>query len=505
MKKKLIAYILVLIIAIISFMGISVEAKEAMTISKKTYIHTGQKTNTKFYTNKGYAYCITPRRTGPDVGASLKFQKEINNGGILYLLEKTGTSDFDYLATQLAIWQYDSQYIPDYFVSNPNYEVVKKSKTLASEANKNRNYTSKQPSVDVKASSYKLAITSDGKYYKSQAITITSSNLTGNAKYELSGAPSGAGFEKVGNNIYVVVPSKNVTSSTTFKFVASGTGTYNTVERYTTGNSSLQDLIVLIKNKKSVSKSVVFSITPVKRNCEVVDGHYFDNNGNEVDKDTYTARCVHKCVIYDGKYFGPDGKVTDSTTYELKCKKHSCQVIDGHYFDKDGKEVDKDAYVASCSHKCVIYDGKYYGPDGKVTDASTYELKCGSHHCEVVDGHYFDKNGVEVTSEVYNLTCVKHTCENINGRYFGRDGFEVSQNEYLQQCVHVCEIFENQYYGSQGTVVSESDYKAQCEAQVVVVPDTGIGLFEGMFSIMFGSALLGGLGGGLAHLKSKRV
>lgn len=486
MRRKFVAFVLVISIAMISMMGMSVQAKEAMKITKKTYITTGKKTNTKFHTNKGFAYCITPRRTGPDTGASLNYKNNVNSGGILYLLDRLGTgtpSDYDYLATQLAIWQYDSQYIPDYFVQNPNFDVVKKSKSLASEAAKNRNYAGKQPSISVTPSSNTLSLTSDGQYYKSGAITVNASNIVtsngGNAgvKYELVNAPSGTKIQTNGTKNYVVVPASSVTTSTSFKFKASAAGNVSSVERYSTGNSSLQELIVLVKTPKTVSQTVTLTITPVKRSCEKVGNTYYDKDGKITDEAGYIASCVHKCVRYNNEYYDENGNVTDQATYELKCKVHKCEVIGNHYFGTDGSEVTADEY-------------------NKV---------CVKHTCEVVGSTYYDKDGNETNYDTYNLQCLKHTCELLDGRYFGRDGFEVTQQEYLNQCVHICEIFENQYYGSKGNIVTESEYKAQCEAQVVPVPNTGNGPYSNLLSIMIGSALLGGLGGTLVHMKKLSI
>lgn len=476
MKKKLFAYFLIVLMAMISVMGINVEAKSAMTITKKTKITTGSKTNTKFYTNKGYAFCITPRRNGPEVGASLSYKKDMNDGGLLYLLEKTGTSNEEYLATQLAIWQYNSQYIPDYFVSNPGYSVVKKSKALASEAARNRNYTSKQPSLSMSTNVGNLSLTDDGRYYKSGVITVNASNIKNNVKYQLLNAPSGAKIETSGTSNYIVIPVDSVNSKVSVTLKATATGTYNTIERYSTGNSEQQELIVLVRNEKTITKSVTLTAVPEKRSCEVVNGTYYDANG----------------------------KVTDSSTFELTCKKHSCEIIGDHYFDKEGRDTDQASYEASCVHKCIYYNHEYYDENGKVTDNETFELTCKKHYCEKVANQYFDKAGEITTYDNYVVQCEKHYCENVNGNYFGRDGLVVSQADYLKQCVHICEIYDNQYYGSQGQLVTASEYKAQCEAQVVPVPNTGVGPFDGLFSIMIGASLIGGLGGTMFQLQKKR-
>ena len=111
MRKNLKITSLIVILLLICTVGIvNVSAQEAMKITRKTYINTGvgSRREAKFYTNKGYAYCITPHRTGPGEGTTLNYIGSNKGGGVAYLLNKTGTSDMDYLVYQLAIWKYDS-------------------------------------------------------------------------------------------------------------------------------------------------------------------------------------------------------------------------------------------------------------------------------------------------------------------------------------------------------------------------------------------------------------
>lgn len=445
MKKKIFAYILIVLIAMISLMGYSVEAKGTLKITKKDYIKTGERTNTRFHTNKGYAFCITPRRNGPSEGTVLNFQSETKSGGLVYLLERAKYTDDEYLAYQLAVWNFNSQYTPDYFVSHPNYNFVAKSKTLASEANKNKNYKTAAPSISIKAGSTTLSLMEDGKNYRSKGISVSSSNISGNVETSLVNAPNGARIQRAGNTYYVIIPVENVTSASTFTFKATAKGSINKVERYTTGNSKLQDLIVLVPEEVTVSDSINLTVTPVKRSCEIIGDNYYDENGNLTDKEGYEASCVHKCVKYNGNYYDENGKIVDEATFELTCKKHSCEVVGDHYFDKDGNET---------------------------------------------------------SYENYSISCERHVCEAFGGKYFGKDGIEVSEGNYLHECVHVCEIYDNQYYGSQGNIVTENEYKAQCEAQIVPVPDTG---YDGLISTLIGASLLGGLGGAINHYRKRNA
>ena len=124
MKNKIKKIFAILLVAL-SVAYIDVTAQSNMKIERKTYITTGTRKEAKFYTNKGYAYCITPDRVGANQGATLTYMSKETKGGVLYLLENAGTSDNEYLKTQLAIWILRNNYMPNYYVQNSNLEVVK--------------------------------------------------------------------------------------------------------------------------------------------------------------------------------------------------------------------------------------------------------------------------------------------------------------------------------------------------------------------------------------------
>ena len=108
--KKGIAILIILLIAITTS---NVYAQSTITVDKKTYLWTESQRQTKFHTTKGYAFCITPNRTGPSEGKTMTYKSKQSKGGVLYLFDKTGYSDSDYLATQLAIWLYDSNHMSE--------------------------------------------------------------------------------------------------------------------------------------------------------------------------------------------------------------------------------------------------------------------------------------------------------------------------------------------------------------------------------------------------------
>ena len=144
MKKNFKVLWIICFLMIMIIPSYVVNASQTIKIERKTYIKTGTREEAKFYTEKGYAYCITTNRIGAEKGTTLNYMSKEEKGGVLYLLEKAGTSDKEYLETQLAIWLLRDNYMPDYYYKNPNIDVVKKAKSLLEEAKKQGNYTSKQ-------------------------------------------------------------------------------------------------------------------------------------------------------------------------------------------------------------------------------------------------------------------------------------------------------------------------------------------------------------------------
>ncbi len=389
MKKCFKIISLVLVLTLMSFIGIvNVSAQDAMKITKKTYINTGIGTRkeAKFYTNKGYAYCITPHRTGASEGTTLNYVSSNKGGGVAYLLNKAGTSDTDYLITQLAIWKYDSNYMPDIYSQNSGKEVVKRANALANEAKNNSNWTT-APTLELEVASASLTESSDRQSYKSASIKAVATNNTTDISVSLTGAPSGSKIiDGNGNQVntvksnqgfYVVVPADSLTKEMTITVNASTKGKTSYVERYSTGNSKLQDLVVLVKREETVKASTKVTATPVVRTCEKVGD----------------------------VYFGKDGEQVTFEQFQIECEKHVCEKIGDTYFDKEGNKVNYEQYTASCErHVCEFVNNEYFGINGTIVTQEQYEKEC-VHICEIYDNHYYGKWGDVVTAEDYKAQC----------------------------------------------------------------------------------------------------
>lgn len=359
MKKSVKMMIMIFLLAIMIVPSYIVHATQTIKIERKTYIKTGTREEAKFYTEKGYAYCITPNRSGADQGTTLNYMSKEEKGGVLYLLEKAGTSDKEYLETQLAIWLLRDNYMPDYYYKNPNIEVVKKAKTLLEEAKKQGNYTSKQPTITLTLDNSTITNTEDNYYY-SQLVIIKTENNSQKPIIELINAPEKAEIVQVDvkesntQKVYVKVPETSISEIAKFKIKVVAKGTINKVERYTTGNIDLQDLVILAKEEKETSKTIDLTITPKKRTCEIFNGKYYDKNGYIVDKEEYEKQCIHKCEHIDNTFYDKNGIITTEENYSLQCITHTCEIIGNRFFGKNGIEVSEMEYKAQCEPQQVI-------------------------------------------------------------------------------------------------------------------------------------------------------
>ena len=131
--------------------------------------------------------------------------------------------------------------------------------------------------------------------------------------------------------------------------------------------------------------NVPTTTTPKKTICKVVNGKYYDKNGNVVSKSSYEKSCE-----------GTPEKTVD--------KKYYCKVVNGKYYDKNGNVVSESAYIKSClpevekTYYCKVVNGKYYDKTGKVVNKETYEKSCEEpvqpqyrylyEYKKVVDGSY---------------------------------------------------------------------------------------------------------------------
>ncbi len=441
MKKYFKTIAIFVFIAFIALQSNIVKADSGVTLTKKTYITYNGRTETKFYTSNGYGYCITPERTGANQGHKFSYSYTENDGGLLYILDNyTDTSDTGYLVTQLAVWKYRSNFMPAAFNGTTNGN---KAASIANTAKSKSNYTGKTVSVKITANDTNAKLSGD--YYTISGMSVKFSGvnkykvtISGNNNAQLVNAQGNVvsnGTEFSTNEKFNVrVPADKVTEKTSFKVNISVSGTTTVVKRYSPNNNALQDIVVPEKVTKTASDSVTFTITPVKRVCE----------------------------IYNGKYYGKDGKETTKVKYQQECEENICKIV----------------------------GDKYYGKDGKETTKVKYQQECETNICKIVGDKYYGKDGKETTELKYKQECEENVCKIVGDKYFGRDGKETTELKYKQECeTNICKIVGDKYYGKDGLETTEALYKAECETPI---PDTGVSPFTTILSIILGAGLIGG-------------
>ena len=103
----------------------------------------------------------------------------------------------------------------------------------------------------------------------------------------------------------------------------------------------------------AVNTELQYSLECLPHVCEKVgDLYYFDKNGDLVDNESQMlTSCEEKnsCELVNGKYFDKEGNITNKEGYQIACFPHSCEKIGNTFFDKEGNIVNADKYDASCN------------------------------------------------------------------------------------------------------------------------------------------------------------
>ena len=232
-----------------------------------------------------------------------------------------------------------------------------------------------------------------------------------------------------------------------------------------------------------------------RNECQEVDGYFYDNNGNNVNEETYRKICFmckedngrfygkngqalnsreeydeecgekKYCDIVNGKYYGPNGdEVSFFQFYEL-CRNPIClPITDGeniYYYDINGQKVETEAeYLKSCFNCSIDADG-YHGIDGEVVSEIEYRKQCLKNTCEILGNSYYDKDGKEVSKEEYQKSCFSCAKDEINGKYYDKNGAEATEKEYLKSCF-ACRKENGKYYDTTGKETTESEWNAIC-------------------------------------------
>lgn len=281
MKKNLKRVLVTFLIAVISYCSLTTEVKAVPqtiklggTTAVPGYV-AGRYFTTKTTSDGKYVYCLNFHK---DVArnTTAKLVGELD-AGVAYIMQNgyphksfTGEKLKDYYITQTALWWYlddttGSSNLTNSFRttgSDPN-NLRPHIKSLVKKAKEAKSKGYAKTSISAKVSNKTMSISSDGKYYVSEDITVSSSNIS-EYKVSVSNAPEGTittdkdGNAKTsfksGETFKVKVPASAVKDSELeVKVTISGTGKVYKAYEYQPEN----------KNQQNVTPSV---ITPVEEN-----------------------------------------------------------------------------------------------------------------------------------------------------------------------------------------------------------------------------------------------
>ncbi len=239
-------------------------------------------------TSNEYVYCVDiTKKTAQNTTATLVGEKD---AGFAYIMEngyprKSFTGDYrkDYYITQTAVWWYIDEIqgtsnLSSGFKSTGSdpYKLRPYIKNLVEGAKKARANGYAKTSISTNVSNTSMKLSSDSKYYVSESITVTSSNIS-TYKVTIANAPSGtiitdasgkekSTFEK-SEKFIVKVPATKVTNTTeNIKINVSATGTVNKVYEYKPKIDNQQNVIptVLIPTNENVSSTVNLNVESSK-------------------------------------------------------------------------------------------------------------------------------------------------------------------------------------------------------------------------------------------------
>ena len=236
-----------------------------------------------------YIYCIDRwKQVVKNTTGTLVGEKD---AGFAYIVENgfpykqfTGNKLKDYYITQSAIWWYIDE------MNGNDNSLGKEFKTTASDKYNLRPYIKKlvagakaakkagyaKTSISVKTSATEMNLSSDGKYYVSNDITVTSKNVS-EYSVSVSNAPTGTIITDTNNNtkrtfaanqkFRVKVPASSVdTTKLNINVTVKANGSINKVYEYKPSSTNMQNFItaILIPVTSSVSDSLKLSASSSK-------------------------------------------------------------------------------------------------------------------------------------------------------------------------------------------------------------------------------------------------
>ena len=321
-------------------------------------------------------YCIDlQKKDAPAIGSTISNGGELKPGytyimenGYPYDNHSNMSANDRYAATQVAMWWY-VDYLngientitprPEYKNSNgvsydplQNFKngkysdsaIYKMAVQLRDGAKKAGAYGS--PSIKINGTTSAMSISSDRKYYESNAIGVTAKNITGNYTVGVSNAPSGTiitdtkGNKKtsfsVGDKFVIKVPAAKFNNlSNSFTVNINAEGSIKKAYKYAS-SSSLQSVSALFSETKKVQDSVklTFVATRLKiTKTDMVTGEKLpgaklevkDSKGNVIASWITTDEDYYIDNLIPGKYTltetaAPEGYQINTNVVEFEVK-----------------------------------------------------------------------------------------------------------------------------------------------------------------------------------------
>ena len=414
--------------------------------------HYGKLTNSA----GGYVYCQDFHKQIP-YGVTMTLSGEAP-AGIAYIIANgfpnksiTGNDDMDYYITQAAVWWYlddtaGTNNLPDKFKTTGSdpYNIRQYIIKLVNEAKNVTGYAT--PAISLVNNNSSLHLSSDKKYYESDAIGVKTLYTTGNYTVSLSGAPSGTTVVNATSNaetnsfspsesfkIRVPVSSVNP-GNLSIKITATTTGSINKAYKYDSSDNAKQDVIgsVLYPETSTVKDETTVTLSTSKVTITKIDadtnkplaGAVFvvkDSAGKEVATWTSTTNSYVIRNLPNGDYTLQETKAPSGYNLNTQIVKFTISDTNRNIVIRfQNREIEKKATIIKvdadtnkpvAGATLVVKDESGKEVANFVTTTSPYVLE------DLADGTYTVEEikapaGYEKTDEIYKFT-ISDTNNNI--------------------------------------------------------------------------------------------
>ena len=414
--------------------------------------HYGKLTNSA----GGYVYCQDFHKQIP-YGVTMTLSGEAP-AGIAYIIANgfpnksiTGNDDMDYYITQAAVWWYlddtaGTNNLPDKFKTTGSdpYNIRQYIIKLVNEAKNVTGYAT--PAISLVNNNSSLHLSSDKKYYESDAIGVKTLYTTGNYTVSLSGAPSGTTVVNATSNavtnsfspsesfkIRVPVSSVNP-GNLSIKITATTTGSINKAYKYDSSDDAKQDVIgsVLYPETSTVKDETTVTLSTSKVTITKIDadtnkplaGAVFvvkDSTGKEIATWTSTTNSYVIRNLPNGDYTLQETKAPSGYNLNTQIVKFTISDTNRNIVIRfQNREIEKKATIIKvdadtnkpvAGATLVVKDESGKEVANFVTTTSPYVLE------DLADGTYTVEEikapaGYEKTDEIYKFT-ISDTNNNI--------------------------------------------------------------------------------------------